>query len=258
MDLEKQLELSTKPGSGNLWSSKLTQAKSPRLRSHDRMQMKRYAKQKRSFLRGDVLGGTKNSSFLKDTQSKSRAALHQTVVHEETNLTDISVLFQPLNTSHASKRASSGLKSTGKMSTAGRLTANRSQFLVSQKMNLSAIDPQISPEPQLTFTNQQANTYLASQFGGTPIQQPSSKSTSRTNQQLPKKTQFIKKKKVNGAKRAKPGPDNENQILKQVQIGFEGTFQGNLPANTSGNQEISDISLHAPPPANREQHSIVT
>ena len=154
-DLERQVEEANKPGSGNLWRSTLTKAKSPRLRSTDRMQIKKYAKQRRSFLRGDGLGKTQQqSSFFKENRSKSRTALHQTVTYEEQKPADISVLFQPLNMSQTMKRASSGLKSTKKMKTTNKLIGNKSQFLISQKVNMSAIDQPMNHDLQTTFSNQ--------------------------------------------------------------------------------------------------------
>ena len=148
--------------------------------------MKKFAKQRKYFLRGDnQLGSTQQKqSFFRDTQGKSRAALHQTVTCEEQNEADLSVLFQPLSTANMSttmKRASSGLKSTKKLGNAG----NRSQFLTSQKVNVSAIDSTISPNQLQTY---QTQTAMPSQFGGTPDPQQSNKTSSRMKQTVPKKT----------------------------------------------------------------------
>ena len=59
MKIEKKIEAEQaekkRPGSGNLWRYKLTQPASPKLRSLERSRLKEYAKNKKTFLRGDGL-----------------------------------------------------------------------------------------------------------------------------------------------------------------------------------------------------------
>ena len=214
--------------------------------------MKHYAKQKRSFLRGGGAGDANKAALFKGTGSKSRSSLYQTAAHEEKDPADMSVLFSSMSMSQTMKRAASGLRSTTRTSTAGRLAGNQSQFLVSQQVNMSALDPSMGPELLQSFTHQSTGTNVASRLGGTPAQQQSNRTTSRMKPKIPKKTQFIKRKKGTGAKRAQSGLNDEQPLPDQVEIGFEGTFQGDMPALAGSNQEASGVEHYAPPPANPE------